>query len=165
MQEGTPRKEATVAPDHYLVVEDSQWLAAHLNSSFVLCFYDAVHEVGGMVHLRNVPAGRPRDAALTDTTLTSDLLLIEHCVAELRALAPKARYLQARLIAQVDTSEHASERFPGMREVLEAFLGDSKVKLVSCELLAADGQQVRFDPVMGKAWVAAQTGAGPASTG
>jgi chemotaxis receptor (MCP) glutamine deamidase CheD len=161
MQAAPPQKQTLVAPDHYLVVVDEQLLAAHLNASFVLCFYDAVHEAGGMVHLRNAPAGKPRDAALTDTTLTSDLLLIEHCLTELRVLAPKARYLQARILAQVDASEHARTRFEGMREVLEAVLSDADVKLVSCDLLSADGQQMRFDPLMGKAWVVTQVAPGP----
>ena len=161
MQDGQAQTATAVAPDQYLVVVDEQLLAAHLNSSFVVCFYDAVHEAGGMVHLRNAPAGKARDAALTDTTLSSDLMLIDHCLAELRVLAPKAKYLQARILAQVDASDHARARFEGMREVLEAFLSDADVKLVSCDLLSVDGQQMRFDPMMGKAWVVTQIASSP----
>jgi chemotaxis receptor (MCP) glutamine deamidase CheD len=147
-----------VEPDHYLVAGGSSQLTAQLAATFVLCFYDAVHEAGAMVHLRSGPPGRAHDAELTDTTLSSDLLLIDRCLEELRAATPRAQHWQARLLAQVDTAASTRARFDGMRELLTAFLNDAGVTLVSCDILDVAGAHVRFDPVMGKAWVATTAG-------
>jgi chemotaxis receptor (MCP) glutamine deamidase CheD len=147
-----------VEPDHYLVSQDSTPMTAQLSATFVVCFYDAVHEAGAMVHLRSGPPGRAHDAELTDTTLSSDLLLIDRCIEELRAATPKAQHWQARLLAQVDTAPGARARFEGMRDLLTAFLGDAGVTLISCDILDEPGARVRFDPVMGKAWIATTAG-------
>lgn len=147
-----------VEPDHFLVSRDQSPLTAQLSATFVVCFYDAVHEAGAMVHLRSGPPGRAHDAELTDTTLSSDLLLIDRCLEELRAGSPRAQHWQARLLAQVDSAPAARARFDGMRDLLSAFLNDAGVTLVSCDILDGSGARVRFDPMMGKAWVATTAG-------
>jgi len=143
-----------VEPDHFRASSDNSLLTAQLSATFVVCFYDAVHEAGAMVHLRSGAPGRAHDAELTDTTLSSDLLLIDRCLEELRAATPRAQHWQARLLAQVDSAPAARARFDGMRDLMSAFLNDAGVTLVSCEILDGAGAQVRFDPAMGKTWVA-----------
>jgi len=147
-----------VEPDHFQVSRDNSPLTAQLSATFVVCFYDAVHEASAMVHLRSGPPGRAHDAELTDTTLSSDLLLIDRCLDELRDAAPRAQHWQARLLAQVDSAPAARARFDGMRDLLSAFLNDAGVTLVSCDILDGADARVRFDPVMGKAWVATTVG-------
>ena len=65
-----------VEPDHFDVVTTDVVLVARLESTFALCLYDAVLESGALIHLRVGPPGRVQDPNLTDTTLSTDLLLL-----------------------------------------------------------------------------------------
>ena len=146
-------RSTRVEPDHFEVALDDTVFDALLDSTFVICFYDAVQDTGALVHLRSGPPGRAQDANLTDTTLSSDLLLIDRCLEQLRHTAPRAQHWQARLLAHVVPSSGAQARFQGIRELLEGFLLDSGVTLVSCDISATAGQQLCFRPAMGKAWI------------
>ena len=151
----TSRQPEIVAvdPDQYLVVRTDTVLRARLEATFILCFYDAVQESGAVVHLRSGPAGRALDADLTDTTLSSDLLLIDRCLEQLRVATPRAQHWQARIVAQVADGTGAHARFNGIRELLTGFLEDSGVTLVSCEIVTPGSQFAYFRPTLGKAWV------------
>ncbi len=81
-----PVPEIRVDPDHFDVVTRDVVLVAELNSTFALCLYDAVLESGALIHLRIGPPGRVQDPELTDTTLSTDLLLLDRCFVELRKL-------------------------------------------------------------------------------
>ena len=76
-------------------------LVAELDSTFALCLYDAVLESGALVHLRVGPPGRVQDPELTDTTLSTDLLLLDRCFVELRKSEPRAQHWQAKVVGQV----------------------------------------------------------------
>jgi chemotaxis receptor (MCP) glutamine deamidase CheD len=144
-----PVPEIRVEPDHFDVVTRDVVLVAELNSTFALCLYDAVLESGALIHLRVGPPGRVQDPELTDTTLSTDLLLLDRCFAELRRSEPRAQHWQAKVVGQVQDSPGARERFDGVRSFLSAFLNDTNVKLVSCDTHVDNVQLLRFRPAMG----------------
>jgi chemotaxis receptor (MCP) glutamine deamidase CheD len=144
-----PIQELRVEPDHFDVVTTDVVLVAELESTFALCLYDAVLESGALIHLRVGPPGRVQDPELTDTTLSTDLLLLDRCFAELRKSEPRAQHWQAKIIGQVQDSPGARERFDGVRGFLSAFLADTNVKLISCDTHVDQVQLLRFRPAMG----------------
>jgi len=144
-----PVPEIVVEPDHFDVVTKDVVLVARLESTFALCLYDAVLESGALVHLRVAPPGRIQDPELTDTTLSTDLLLLDRCFADLRTSEPRAQHWQAKVVGQVQDSPGARERFDGVQSFLSAFLNDTNVKLVSCETHVEHVQLLRFRPSMG----------------
>jgi chemotaxis receptor (MCP) glutamine deamidase CheD len=144
-----PVPEIRVEPDHFDVVTSDVVLVAQLDSTFALCLYDAVLESGALIHLRVAPPGRIQDPELTDTTLSTDLLLLDRCFAELRRSEPRAQHWQAKVVGQVQDSAGARERFDGVRGFLAAFLADTNVKLVSCDTHVDRVQLLRFRPAMG----------------
>lgn len=141
--------EIRVEPDHFDVVTTDAILVARLESTFALCLYDAVLESGALIHLRVGPPGRVQDPELTDTTLSTDLLLLDRCLAELRKSEPRAQHWQAKVVGQVQDSPGARERFDGVRGFLTAFLADSDVKFVSCDTHVDHVRLLRFRPAMG----------------
>ena len=136
-------------PDHFDVVTNDVVLVAELNTTFALCHYDAVLESGALVHLRVGPPGRVQDPELTDTSLSTDLLLLDRCFAELRKSEPRAQHWQAKVVGQVQDSPGARERFDGVQSFLSAFLNDTNVKLISCDTHIDRVQLLRFRPAMG----------------
>jgi chemotaxis receptor (MCP) glutamine deamidase CheD len=144
-----PGPEIRVEADHFDVVTADVVLVAQLDSTFALCLYDAVLESGALVHLRVGPPGRVQDPELTDTTLSTDLLLLDRCFAELRKVEPRAQHWQAKVIGQVRDVPGARERFDGVQSFLSAFLSDTNVKLVSCDTHVEHVQLLRFRPAMG----------------
>ncbi len=141
--------EQITAADNFAVVSTDITLVAYLSGAFVLCVYDAVQESGGMAHLRIVPPGRSNDPNLTDTTLSTDLLLLDRCVNDLKQIEPRAQHWQAKLVAHVPDSDVARERFLAMRGFLEAFLRDADINLVSIDQQGGASVVVRFRPAMG----------------
>jgi len=141
--------EIRVEPDNFDVVTSDVVLVAELNSTFALCLYDAVLESGALVHMRVGPPGRVQEPELTDTTLSTDLLLLDRCFVELRKVEPRAQHWQAKVVGQVQDSPGARERFDGVQSFLSAFLNDTKVKLVSSDTHLDRVHLLRFRPAMG----------------
>ena len=144
-----PIPEVRVEPDHFDVVTQDVVLVAELHSTFALCLYDAVLESGALIHLRLGPPGRVQDPELTDTSLSTDLLLLDRCFAELRKVEPRAQHWQAKVVGQVQDSPGARERFDGVQGFLSAFLADTNVKLISSDTHVDHVQLLRFRPSMG----------------
>lgn len=141
--------EVRVEPDHFDVTTRDVVLVAELDSTFALCLYDAVLESGALIHLRVGPPGRAQDPELTDTSLSTDLLLLDRCFAELRKSEPRAQHWQAKLVGQIEDAPGAKERFDGVQGFLSAFLADTNVKLVSVDTHLAQKQLLKFRPAMG----------------
>src|SRR5947209_3991346 len=95
------KREIIVAPDHFEVTSEDAVLVTELRSSIAVCVYAAVEEAGVLLHLRCiVRVSKP--AEMTDTTLATELLLLDRCVESMREIAPAARNLQARIFAHLD---------------------------------------------------------------
>ena len=136
-----------VPVDHYVVVREDRLLCARLAGSFAVCISDEVHEAGALLHMQAGRPGRVNDPELTDNTLSTDLLLLDRCIAELRGIEPQARHWQARFIAHADPKAGGEERLLGLRAFFEAALEDSGVIMASGEVYAAM-QWLSFRPAL-----------------
>jgi chemotaxis receptor (MCP) glutamine deamidase CheD len=145
-----PQPEITVAPDHFEVTDVDAVLVAELRSAIAVCIYDAVEEAGALLHLRCVVrVSKPAD--MTDTTLATELLLLDRCVESMREAAPAARNLQARIFAHVDDHPMATPVCEAALTLVKHFLADSGVRLLPVEMHSGQSRMLRFRPSMG--WV------------
>ena len=93
-------REIHVAPDRFEVTAEDAILVTELQSAIAVCVYDAAEQAGALLHLRCiVRSSKPAD--VTDTTLATELLLLDRCIEALREAAPSARQLQARIVAHL----------------------------------------------------------------
>src|ERR1700761_5253036 len=102
------QREITVATDRFEVASDDAILVTELRSAVAVCVYDAVEEAGALLHLRCIIRA-PKPAEITDATLATELLLLDRCIESMRALAPGARNLQARVVAHLSDHPQAHD--------------------------------------------------------
>jgi chemotaxis receptor (MCP) glutamine deamidase CheD len=145
-----PQRETPVAADDYRIVREDIVLCARLRSSLAVCLYDAVEESGALLHLRLAAPGQARDPDLTDSTLSSDLALLDRALRELTAAAPRARHWQAKLVAQTEDQASSRMRCEGLLTFIGAFLLDAGIKLVGTAVHIEPEVSVRFRPAMGQ---------------
>lgn len=143
-----PQSEVPV--DQFRVVTDDQLLVTRLAGSFALCLGDELHDAGALLHMQAGRPGRVNDPELTDNTLSTDLLLIDRCLADLRAAEPRARHLQARFVAHADPAAGGHERLAGIRSFVEALLEDAGIRLVSSASHDGPPLRVSFRPSLGQ---------------
>ncbi len=137
-----------VAPDHFEVTARDVVLLADLRSSLAICVYDAVEEAGALLHLRCIVRGN-KPADVTDTTLATELLLLDRCLQALREAAPAARALQARVIGHLDAHPHARSTCESVVSLVEQFLADADIRVLPADLAGGVPRQLRFRPGMG----------------
>ena len=144
-------REIHVAPDRFEVTSGEALLVTELHSAIAVCVYDAAEEAGALLHLRCiVRSSRPAD--VTDTTLATELLLLDRCLESLRALAPAARHLQARIV--VHLAPEAAQARPACETVValvKHYLADAGVQLQPEDIAEGPARTLRFRPSMG--WV------------
>ncbi|HKT73358.1 MAG TPA: hypothetical protein VJQ47_10735 [Steroidobacteraceae bacterium] len=144
----SPSIEIVVAPDHFEVTAQDAVLATELSSAVAVCVYDAVEEPGALLHLRCIVRGsKPTD--MTDTTLATELLLLDRCVQSMREVAPGARNLQARVVAHVDDQPRAREVCETMLTMVHHFLTDVGARVLPPDIASGKPRAVRFRPSMG----------------
>lgn len=143
-------REITVAPDRFEVADDDAILTAELRSAIAVCVYDALEEAGALLHLRCI-VRNSKPADVTDSTLATELLLLDRCVESMREIAPSARNLQARIIAHLSEHPHARETFESVLTLVQQFLVDAGVALLPADIGAGSPRALRFRPSMG--WV------------
>jgi hypothetical protein len=138
-----------VAVDSFAIARQDQVLRARLHGSFALCISDEVLESGALVHVR---AGRPgrvnSNPDLTDNTLSTDLLLLDRCMAELRQAEPRARHWQARFVAHADPDSGGFDRLTALQAFIEAYLEDTGVRLTSAVTHDGPDRQLSFRPAL-----------------
>src|ERR1700758_1321799 len=115
--------EIIVAPDRFEVTGDDAILVTVLRSAIAVCVYDAVEEAGALLHLRCV-VRVSKAADMTDTTLATELLLLDRCIESLREMAPAARNLQARIFAHLDDQPMADQVCDAALTLVQHFLMD-----------------------------------------
>lgn len=144
------RKEIHVAPDHFEVTAEDAILTTELRSAVAVCLYDAAEEAGALLHLRCIiKASKPAD--VTDTTLATELLLLDRCLESLREAAPSARHLQARIVAHLADDAHARPVCEQIMHIVRHYLTDAGVQMLPEDLAAGPVRTLRFRPGMG--WV------------
>ena len=150
IQLGMSNREVTVAPDKYEVVSGDVLLVTELHSAIAVCVYDAEEEAGALLHLRCiVRASKPAD--VTDTTLATELLLLDRCLAALRESAPQARHLQARVVVHMVETPQAGSACETIVALVRHYLTDGGVRVLPEDVAAGAARQLRFRPAMG--WV------------
>ncbi len=143
-----PNREVLVAPDRFEVAGDDAILVAELSSAIAVCVYDAVEEAGAMLHLRCILRGtNPVD--VTDTTLATELLLLDRCVESIREVAPAARNLQSRIVVHLTDHPHAHEMCDTVLTLAKHFLVDAGVRLLPVDIATGPPRNLRFRPSMG----------------
>jgi len=141
-------REITVAADRFEVAADDAILITELRSAIAVCVYDAVEEAGALLHLRCI-VRTPKPVDMTDTTLATELLLLDRCVESMRELAPSARNLQARVVAHLADHPRARETTDNVLTMVEHFLLDAGIKMLPVDISAGQARTLRFRPSMG----------------
>jgi len=144
----SPSREITVAPDRFEVAADDAIFVAELHSAIAVCVYDAVEEAGGLLHLRCLVRS-PKPADMTDTTLATELLLLDRCVETMRELAPSVRNMQARVVAHLSDHPRAQETCDSVLMMVRHFLDDAGITLLPLDVAGGRARSLRFRPSMG----------------
>jgi chemotaxis receptor (MCP) glutamine deamidase CheD len=144
----TPQREVLVAPDHFEIVTDDALLVAELSSAIAVCLYDAVEEAGALLHLRFVVRSA-RPAELTDTTLATELLLLDRCIESLREAMPAARDMQARIAAHLPEDAEAQRGCGSVLTLVKHYLDDAGMSIGPVDAAAGARRGLRFRPCMG----------------
>jgi len=142
------QREIIVAPDRFEVAADDAILITELRSAIAVCVYDAVEEAGALLHLRCIVRS-PNPVDMTDSTLATELLLLDRCVESMREIAPSARNLQARVVAHVPDNTGAQETFDIVLGMVQDFLTDGGVRVLPLDVAAGQARSLRFRPSMG----------------
>ena len=139
-----------VAPDRFELSSGEALLVTELSSAIAVCLYDAAEEAGALLHLRCVvKSSKPAD--VTDTTLATELLLLDRCLQSLREQSPAARDLQARIVVHLPESAPARPAYDTVISLVKHFLADQGVTLLPEDVATGQPRRLRFRPNMG--WV------------
>lgn len=144
------QREIAVAPDRFEVTAEDAVLVTELQSAIAVCVYDAVEESGALLHLRCI-VRTPKPVDMTDSTLATELLLLDRCVESMRELAPSARNLQARVVAHLPDVPQARETFDTVLTMVQHFLADAGARVLPLDIASGSPRTLRFRPSMG--WV------------
>jgi chemotaxis receptor (MCP) glutamine deamidase CheD len=144
----SPSREVIVAPDRFEVVTDDAVLKAELHSAIAVCVYDAVEEAGALLHLRFIIRG-PKPLDVTDTTLATELLLLDRCVESFREAAPGARNLQAKIAAHLPDGPDAMGPCRTVLTLVSCFLQDAGATTSSPDMTVGTPRRLTFRPSMG----------------
>jgi chemotaxis receptor (MCP) glutamine deamidase CheD len=143
-------REVQVAPDRFEITSGEALLVTELSSAIAVCVYDAAEEAGALLHVRCiVRSAKPAD--VTDTTLATELLLLDRCLESLRAAAPAARNLQARIVVHLDEAPQARPACETVVTMMKRYLEDAGVQLLPEDIAQGPVRTLRFRPSMG--WV------------
>jgi chemotaxis receptor (MCP) glutamine deamidase CheD len=144
-------REIHVAPDRFEVTAGEALLVSELSSAIAVCVYDASEAAGALLHLRCiVRSSKPTD--VTDTTLATELLLLDRCLESLRETAPAARHLQARIVVHLlEQPPQARNSCDTVLALVKRYLEDAGVQLLPEDIAVGPARTLRFRPSMG--WV------------
>jgi chemotaxis receptor (MCP) glutamine deamidase CheD len=142
-------REIQVAPDKFEVAAGDVLLLTELHSALAVCVYDAAEEAGALLHLRCI-VRNSKPADVTDTTLATELLLLDRCLQSLRDAAPAARNLQARIVVHLSEAPQARPACYTVVAMLKHSLADAGVELLQ-DVAEGPARRLRFRPSMG--WV------------
>jgi chemotaxis receptor (MCP) glutamine deamidase CheD len=143
-------REVNVAPDKFEIAAGDVLLLTELRSALAVCVYDAAEEAGALLHLRCI-VRNARPADVTDTTLATEMLLLDRCLAALREACPAARHLQARIVVHLADSAQATAACETVVALVKRYLEDGGVKLLPDDIASGPVRALRFRPSMG--WV------------
>jgi predicted anti-sigma-YlaC factor YlaD len=88
---------------------------------------------------------------VTDTTLATELLLLDRCLQTLREASPAARDLQARIVVHLQETPQARAAYDSVIKLVKHYLVDANVTLLPEDVATGQPRRLRFRPSMG--WV------------
>ncbi|HTV77850.1 MAG TPA: hypothetical protein VMF03_06305 [Steroidobacteraceae bacterium] len=141
-------REIRVGADQFEVVTQDVVLRANLECAIAVCVFDTVDEAGALLHLRCV-ARQGNNPEATDTTLATELLLLDRCVEALRTAAPQARALKARTVVHMPAGHRARSSCDSMLTLVGHFMQDIGAELAPVDLGEDEPREVIFRPCMG----------------
>ena len=143
-----PSREIIVSPDRFEVAADDAILITELRSAIAVCIYDAVEEAGALLHLRCILRGT-NPVELTDTTLATELLLLDRCIEAIREVSPAARNLQSRIVVHLTEHPDAHGACDTIVTMAQHFLIDAGVRMLPTDIATGPARNLRFRPSMG----------------
>ena len=143
-----PSREIIVSPDRFEVAADDAILITELRSAIAVCIYDAVEEAGALLHLRCILRGT-NPVELTDTTLATELLLLDRCIEAIREVSPSARNLQSRIVVHLTGHPDAHGACDTIVTMAQHFLTDAGVRMLPTDIATGPARNLRFRPSMG----------------
>jgi chemotaxis receptor (MCP) glutamine deamidase CheD len=143
-----PTREILVGSDQFEVVTEDVLLRAQLTCAMAVCVFDTVDEAGALLHLRCV-ARQGSNPDATDTTLATELLLLDRCVETLRTAVPQARALKAHIVVHLPAQSTARAACESMLTLVGHFMQDIGAELAPVDLDTAAPREVVFRPCMG----------------
>ncbi len=143
-----PAREILVGTDQFEVVTEDVLLRAQLNCAMAVCVFDTVDEAGALLHLRCV-ARQGNNPDATDTTLATELLLLDRCIESLRKSGPQARALKARIVVHLPAKSTARAACESMLTLVGHFMQDIGAELGPVDLESSEPREVVFRPCMG----------------
>jgi chemotaxis receptor (MCP) glutamine deamidase CheD len=144
----TLHRQVSVPPDRFEVTAGDTVFTVDLHSALAVFIYDAVDEAGALLHLRIITRGT-KPADVTDTTLATELLLLDRCVQTLREIAPGARALQAKIAAHLPEDELSQRACSSVMTLVRDFLADVSIAEISADIAVGAPRTLRFHPSMG----------------
>lgn len=148
-----PLGEVEVTPDHFETIGREGILFAHLDSSLAVCVCDSKRENGGLAHLRFL-ADVTLDIDATDTTLASDLLLLDRFLADMRKAAPPWSPLTASLYASAIDTPTGARATQTVLDVVRGFLKDAGIELCAEDIRHGGAHKLRYTVRSNQAQVA-----------
>jgi hypothetical protein len=91
---------------------------------------------------------------VTDTTLATELLLLDRCLSTLREACPGARHLQARIVVHLAEAHATGGAAHTVLAMVRHYLEDAGVTVLPEDVAAGNPRALRFRPSMG--WVHAR---------
>jgi len=143
-------QEVQIPVDQFEIARRDLVLCAQLKGSFALCLYDEVQEGGAVLHMQIGRPGRVANPELTDNTLSTNLLLLDSCISELKHSDPRARHWLAKFVAHADENNGGRELALGVQSFIEAYLEDVGIGLVSAAVHSDESLKLSFRPAMGQ---------------
>ena len=143
-----PTREILVGTDQFEVVTEDVLLRAQLTCAMAVCVFDTVDEAGALLHLRCV-ARQGSNPDATDTTLATELLLLDRCVETLRTAVPQARALKAHIVVHLPAQSTARAACESTLTLVGHFMHDIGAELAPVDLDTGEPREVIFRPCMG----------------
>lgn len=136
--------ELVVPPDTYRVAKAGV-LRADLNAAVAICVHDDTQGTGGLLHLKYVATDQDRPLELTDSTLSSGLLLMDRFCKELRAAGARKQSWLVCLFGHTPERPDLHEPAATVLDLVKAYFNDSRRPVECRELRRPHAITVRLE--------------------
>jgi chemotaxis receptor (MCP) glutamine deamidase CheD len=146
-------REILVPTDAFRVTREPVLLVSELQAALAVCLHDDTQGVGGLLHLRYVATNGDEPLALTDNTLSSDLLLMDRFCKELRSAGARKQSWRVSIIGHTPETPGIAGPAATVIDLAKAYFADARLPVDCKEFHRALGLVVRLDPREGRIWV------------